>query len=280
MKTRLHLKFITLLLITFSSVTFAQKLERIKGSKVVTTSEIALDSVVSLELFKDVKLTLVQGDEEKLTIYADDNLHDIVDIDLVDGKLSLSLLYKIARKKKFELTLQLINLEELILNSNSEIINNDLFTVDNINIMLNDKSDATIIIEAADSILYEAGEKSKSEVSFKANKISYELSGSAKVKGSSNCDAIEVNLQDRAVIELVGKCDSSLLTANENAKIKMTNVTVDTTEISASGKADIYTYSTSSLLIDIKDNVRVYFYGKAKVELNGFSGNVSLLKKE
>ena len=109
-------KIITLILILSSTFLFSQKMEKIKGNKNVVTQDISLDSITSIELFKDIKLSLVQSDENKLVIYADENLHDVVEVDQSDGKLSISLLYRIASKKEFDLTLHMQNIKEIILN--------------------------------------------------------------------------------------------------------------------------------------------------------------------
>ncbi|MEE9350323.1 MAG: DUF2807 domain-containing protein [Flavobacteriaceae bacterium] len=268
------------IILSISTFSFGQKLVKIKGSKVVTTTEITLDSIVSLELFKNIDLILTQGDEDKLTIFADDNLHDIVDVDLADGKLSLSLLNKISSKKKFELSLQLVNLEELIMNSNSKLSFTNHFKVNTIDITLNDKAHGELLFDAIESITYTGNDKSKGDVSFKSEFATFTLLDNAKIKGVSTLDELKVETIDKATIELSGKCETVLLDAKDSSNMKLTNLITDSTEILATGKTTIRTNTTTDLLLDLKEASKIYFYGKAVVELKGFSGTATLFKKE
>ncbi len=272
-------KIITFLLIIFTTILFAQKLEKIKGNKNVVLAEVTLDTITSLELYKNIDLVLVSGKENKLEIYADDNLHEIIDVDMHEGKLSLSLLYRISTKKKFELTLHLTNLEEIVLNGNSKLTNKDYFNSDNIHIVLNDKSDAELLIDAT-SIEFEGNDKSDAKVSFKADNVTYILNESASLKGDVKADDQKINMEDRAVITLNGKCQNLTVEANGNAKVKLTNLIASDANIKAEDRADVYANTTKNLTIEAIDASKLYIYGNATINLKEFKGKAVLNKKE
>ena len=71
-----------LLLLFVTTFTFAQKREKIKGSKIVTTSIKEVGSFDALEVDDNLEVYLEQGEKNELKIEADDNLHDIVGMDL------------------------------------------------------------------------------------------------------------------------------------------------------------------------------------------------------
>jgi len=278
-KNVLYKQLITLILIAFTTVAFTQKLEKIKGNKIVVSTEIALDTIKSLELYKNIDLVLKRGKSNKLTIYADENLHDIVDADIYKGKLSISLLYKIAKKKKFELTLELTNLEELILNDNSEINVINYFKANELQITLNDKSDANLLFEA-NRIVFEGNGSSKAEISFKSETINCTLNDKAKLKGISNTDLIKFNIQNRASVTLMGKSDSMFITASETTKLKLSDLTAKVAEITIEDRATVYVTTTDELVISAKDDCKIYAYGKAKIDLDEFEDRATLFKKE
>lgn len=272
-------QIITLILIAFTTVTFAQKLEKVKGNKIVVSTEIALDTIKSLELYKNIDLVLKRGESNKLTIYADENLHDVVDADIYEGKLSISLLYRIIKKKKFELTLELTNLEELILNDNSEINVINYFKANELRITLNDKSDANLLFDA-NSIVFEGNGSSKAEISFKSETINCTLNDKAKLKGISNTNLIKFNIQDRASVTLMGKSDSMFITASESTKLKLSNLMVKNTKITVEDRAAVHVTTTEELAISAKDDCKIYAYGKAKIDLDEFEDRVTLFKKD
>lgn len=279
MKSKRLKKIAILILLIVSLQAYSQKLEKIKGSKNVILSEVLLDSINSIELYKDIKLTLKSGDENKLIIYADDNLHEVVNIDINEGKLSLSLLYRIRSKKEFELTLQLSNLEEIILNGNSELTNLNYFKSDVLHIILNDKSDANLLFDA-DSIVFEGNDSSKADVSFKAKSMNYKMLGKSKIKGISNTELVKFTSQDRAIITLMGKSDSMFIKASESSKVKLISFISNLAEVDAEGKSEVYINVKEDIVISAIDDSKVYIYGNAEIDLKEFKDKASLFKKE
>ncbi len=275
----LYKQIMSFVFVVFTTVSFAQKLEKIKGNKNVISSEIALDTIKSLELYKDIDLILKRGNSNKLTIYADENLHDVVDADIYEGKLSIALLYKITRKKKFELTLELTNLEELILNDNSKVNIINYFKSKDLHIVLNDKSNANLLFDA-EMIVYEGNGSSKAEVSFKSDSVNYTLANKAKVKGITNTDMLKLTVEDRSNVTLMGKSNSMYITASETTRLKLSDLTVKTTEITVEDRATIYENTANELTISAKDDSKIYAYGKAKITLKEFEDRVTLFKKE
>ncbi len=270
--------FITLLLL-ITSITYAQKLEKIKGSKMVTLTEVTLDSIVSIELYKDIDLVLKQGDTDRLTIYADDNLHDVVDIDLNGGKLSLSLLKRISSKKKFELTLYANNLSLIILNDDSTLTNTDFYKAESLNIVMNNKSELECLFDA-DLIVYEGNDSSDSDSTFKTQTINYTLQDRADVKGVSNAEITKINLDGKTSITLSGKSKETYITATGSSDIKIEDMLSEITEIDAEDKSTVYTNTSENLSILAKDGSKINIYGKAEIDLVEFKGKAVLNKKE
>ncbi len=278
MKKKLQRLFIVLILIFTNSI-YAQKLETIKGSKMVTLSEIELDSVSSIELFKGVNLILKKGDTYKLNIYADDNLHDVLDIDLNKGKLSLSLMKRIIRKKEFELTLFTPNLNEIILDDNSSLTNNDFFDVSNLNVILNNKAELNCFFNG-DIIIFEGNDTSKSKSTFKAESIVYNLKDRSQVINVSNSSITKMNIAGRSHIELSGKSNETFIESFQTSNLKLTNLISEITEIIAEDKTTIYTNTKNDLTISAKDDCKIYIYGKAEIDLIDFKDEATLYKKE
>jgi len=244
----------------------------------VTLTEIALDSVTSIELYKNIDLVLKNGETDKLTIYADDNLHDVVDVDLNGGKLSLSLLKRITRKKKFELTLYVRNLSLIILDDDSTIINNDFYKTENLNIVLNNNSEFECFIEA-ESIVLESNDSSDANFTFKAENIEYTLQDRSDAKGTSNAEVTKITLDGRTSIDLNGKSDETIIDIKDSSRAKLTNLLSKLTEIVAKDKTSIYTNTTEDLTIKVKGSSKIYIYGKAEIDLIEFKNKAILYKK-
>ena len=271
---------IVLALLTLTSVTYAQKLEKIKGSKLVTLSEIELDSVSSIELYKGINLILKKSDKNQLNIYADDNLHDVVDIDLNEGKLSLSILRRITSKKEFELTLYVKNLNEIILDDNSTLTGNEFFNVTNLNIILNNKSKMECLFDASETIIFQGNDTSKSVSNLRAQTINYTLQDRSRVDGMSNSGITKINSEGKSNISVSGKSEEVFIISTQSADVKLTNLICNIIEIVAEDKSSVYIKAKEDITISMKDDSKIYIYGKADIDLIDFNDKATLYKKE
>ena len=90
--------FLTLLLIT--TLSYSQKKEKVKGSKIVTTEIKKIEPFEAIEVLDNIEVFIVKGTECGLEIEADDNLHDAIDIVLNGSTLKLSTLKNAFGHKK------------------------------------------------------------------------------------------------------------------------------------------------------------------------------------
>lgn len=79
------MKKIYILLLLISNVAFAQ----VKGNKNIVTKSYDVTSIEEIKINLYAKVTIDQSATEFLSITADENLLDLIDRDLEDGKLHL-----------------------------------------------------------------------------------------------------------------------------------------------------------------------------------------------
>ena len=78
-----------ILLLLVTTLTFAQKKEKLKGSKIVTTSIKEVGEFDGIEADDNLEVYLERGEKNEIKIEADDNLHEIIGMDLRDKMLRL-----------------------------------------------------------------------------------------------------------------------------------------------------------------------------------------------
>ncbi len=272
-------KYILIGILFISLTVFSQKLAKVKGSKNVILSERVFDSINSLEIYKNLKINIIKSEENKLVIFADDNLHDIVLTDLNNGKLDIDLSNRISSKKKFEITLYLATVENITLNDNAELTNTEYLKNTAISVVLNDKSEANLMLEAK-NITIEANNHAKAELVLKADTLKTNLQETAKIKATISCDLFIVNTNQKSSLTPLGKVEKMLITAKNSTKVKATNLKVDTAELVAENSASIYINVNKNLSIEAEGKSKTYIYGNAKIDLVSFKNTASLLKKE
>ncbi len=271
-------KLLFLVLSLIGITTYAQKLKKVKGSKIVITTERVFDTIKGIELHKNLQVTIIKAEENKLVIFADDNLHDIVLTDISDGILDIDLSNKITRKKKFELTLYLTSLEEVTLNDASELINNEYFISNSLLLNLNEKSKGKLMFDSP-RITLNANDHSKGEMLFKGENININTQENAKITMGITGNHFEANVNQKSSIEIEGKIDDATIIVNNSGKVKASNFKISDAKIDVSDNAYVYINALKNIEIRTKGKAKIYLFGNAKINLTEFKGNTSLFKK-
>jgi len=257
----------------------AQKKDKIKGDKNVTLEERTFDYFSKIEVNDKIKVTLKQDNAVRLDIEADENLHDVIESELQNGVLILSLNKRIVSSKRFNLTLYVDDLDYIELNDDSEIKGEDKFDFFDINVVLNDKSDIKIYIDSK-TFSTVSNEKSKGNFTVKADSISIDLKESSKIKYALNTEKLYVGYSGSATGEFVGKTKELVLNANDNATYKGYELLAQDALVDASNNSNSYVNSKSNLEITAKDKSKVYIFNSPSIVIKSFEDTASLLKRE
>jgi len=274
------MKKILLITITlFCVVATAQKKAKIKGNKNVISEERTFDFFSSIELNDKIKLNLKQSESSKLVIEADENLHDVVDSDIENGTLVLSLNKRITGSKRFILTLYIEDLDVIKLHDDSEILSDEKFEFFDLNMILNDKSDVEMHIDAQFFRL-ESNEKSRGSVTVKADSISIHMKESSKIKYTINTQKLLVNYEGSSTGEFVGKTSDLVLVASDNATFKGSELEAKEITLTGSNGTNSYVHAKNNLALTLKNKSKVYIFGSPLIEIKSFEDASSIFKRE
>ena len=272
-------KILLLIILLFSVSVIAQKKDKIKGDKNVITEERTFDYFSKIEVNDKIKLNLKQDSSTRLDIEADENLLDVIESEIEEGTLVLSLNKRITSSKRFNLTLYVDDLDALELNDDSEIKGVDTFNFFDFNVTLNDKSDIKIEVESQTFSLV-SNEKSRGDFTIKADSISLKMKESSKIKYTINTEKLDVDYDGSATGEFVGKVTNLVLNANDNATYRGSELIAQETVINASNDSSSYVNSKNSLIINAKDKSKIYIFNSPTIELRSFEDAASIFKRE
>lgn len=273
-------KIILLICLSFFCVTIsAQRKSKIKGNKNVVSDERTFGYFSKLELNDKVKLSLKQGNQTKLEIEADENLHDVIETDIDDSTLSISLNKRITNSKRFELVLYVEDLDYIELNDDSEIIAADKLEFFNIQLVLNNKSDLEAHIETQ-FLKLEANERSKAELTIKTDSIELSMKESARLKSNLNTKKIVIDHFGSSNSEFTGKTNMLVINTNDNATFKGAEFTADQVLVNALNRSDSYINAKKAIEIHAKNKAKVYIFNKPKITIKAFEDNAGIFKRE
>ncbi len=272
-------KILLIIMTLFCVVSTAQKKAKIKGNKNVITEERTFDFFSSIELNDKIKLDLKQSESSKLVVEADENLHDVLDTEIENGTLILSLNRRITNSKRFRLTLYIEDLDVIKLNDDSEIRSDEKFDFFDLNMILNDKSDVEMNIEAQFFSL-ESNEKSRGNMIIKADSIMVHMKESSRIKYEVNTQKIQINYEGSSTGEFVGKTNNLSLIANDNATFKGNQLEAKEVDFKGSNNTNSYVHAKNTLSLTLKNKSKIYVFGAPVIEIKSFEDTASIFKRE
>ncbi|MDY0987531.1 DUF2807 domain-containing protein [Flavobacterium sp. CFBP9031] len=268
-----------LLLLCVTTLTFAQKREKIKGSKIVTTSIKEVGSFDALEVDDNIEVYLEQGEKNEIKIEADDNLHDIIGMDLREKTLRLytnkesSIFKKLSVKVTYTKSLnKVITKNEAIVYAIQEL------QLDDITMNCVDYSKLYLNVNAKRFTLI-ADDKSRTELNLKAEDGNLQLSKNAVVKTLVSAVKFKCDLYQKATAAIEGIAEKATIRLDNNSVFTGTKFTLKDANVTAEGSAVATILADTTIAIAAGDKSEISLYGDPKIDLTRFSEEAKLIKK-
>jgi len=268
-----------LLLLLVTTLSFAQKREKIKGSKVVTTSIKEVGEFDGIEADDNLEVYLERGEKNEIKIEADDNLHDIIGMDLRERTLRLYTSKESTIFKKLIVRVTYTkSLKNVIAKNEAAIYAIQELQLDDITFNSMDYSKLFLNVNAKKISLI-ANDKSKTELNLKSEDASLQLSKNASIKTLISAIKFKCDLYQKASATIEGIAEKATIRLDNNSVFNGTKFTLKESNITAES------YSTGSILAEIAvsiaigDKAELSLLGNPKIELTRFSEEAKLIKK-
>ena len=277
MKPRLFTSLIILLLST--TLVFSQKAEKIKGSKVVTSSIQQVKPFTMIEVEDNIEIYLEKGVKSEIKIEADDNLHDVISLKVENNILIISTSKEIQGFKKLTVKVTYTNDLNLITTKDESIVTAiQEIILDTITFKSLDKSKLFLNVNAGNFNLL-ADDKSKIELNLKSETAFVELSKNSSLKALINSSELKCDLYQKSSAIIEGDSDNSMIRIDNLAELNARKFNSKTSDLTIEGKANCSLFVENNFILDANDNTEISIYGNPKIEIRKFSGEAKLLKK-
>ena len=277
MKPRLFSSLIILLLST--TLVFSQKAEKIKGSKVVTSSTQQVKPFTMIEVEDNIEIYLEKGVKSEIKIEADDNLHDVISLKVENNILIISTSKEIQGFKKLTVKVTYTNDLNLITTKDESIVTAiQEIILDTVTFKSLDKSKLFLNVNAGNFNLL-ADDKSKIELNLKSETAFVELSKNSSLKALINSSELKCDLYQKSSAIIEGDSDNSIIRIDNLAELNAIKFNSKTSDLTIEGKANCSLLVENNFILDANDNSEISVYGNPKIEIRKFSGEAKLLKK-
>ena len=272
-------KLIILSFLFLSIVTFGQKKEKVKGSKVVKSEQKQVDSFESIEVEDNLEVFLVKGKECGIEIEADDNLIEFIDYKLIGTNLRISTSRDISSYKKLSVRVTytdkfnlVITKDETNLSALSDII------LDNITFKSYDYSKLFLYAKTKNFTLM-ANDKSKVELNLKSEKSAIDISKSAYVKALISSVELKFDMYQKSTAEIEGDVNDLKLRLDNNTDFTGIKLIAKNASLETSGSTKSIVNISNIATIDASGNSEIQLYGEPKIDMKRFSDTAILKKK-
>ena len=268
-----------LLFVLFTTLLFAQKKEKIKGSKTVTVEQRAVGNFEALLVEDNLEVHLERGEKTELKIEADDNLHDIISMDLSDNTLRIYTTKQATNYKKiivrvtYTKDLNLITAkDEATVNAIQELLLNT------ITLKAHDESKLFLNVNTKDFLL-QADDKSKTELNLKSENTTLELSKNSSLKALVNTTDLKIDLYQKSDATLEGTAVNAMLRLDNNASFTGNKFTTKNADITTESYTNCSLFVETTVIIDATNKSEIQLLGSPKIEIRKFADEAKLIKK-
>ena len=273
-------KYITLLLLVLcTTVVLAQKKEKIKGSKIVTTERREIDNFQELVIEDNLEVHLERGERAEVKIEADENLHEIISLEqynktlrIYTTKLASSYKKMIIRVTYTDDLNSISSKNESSLNAIQELILNK--------ITLNAFDSSKLFINAnVKTFVLQAGDKSKTELNLKSENTTIELNKNASLKALIVTNVLKVDQYQKSSATVEGNTTSAAIRLDNNASFTGNKLNTVTATITTESYTNCSLFVEKEVVIDAINKSEIQLLGTPKIEMRKFLDEAKLSKK-
>ncbi|MCH4822814.1 DUF2807 domain-containing protein [Gramella lutea] len=254
--------------------------DKVKGSRNVKTEQYDLKSFHSIQVKGDFEIGILKGSKPMIEIEADDNLHDLIQTDVIDGVLYIKPIKKISRSKRQELRITFSDTLKSILVAGEVKLSSlqDLFLND-FDLQTRKEAKAFLTLTARSFSLIQSDD-SKAELNVTATDCSWQLNQSSEVKALVNASIFNVDIYEKASARIEGDVKEIKIRADQSSNFDGENLTSIQAEILAQGNSEIKVNAIDSLNIRANGNSEIEVYNEPNINILEFKDEAILAKKE
>lgn len=272
-------KIITLTLLFLSVASFAQKKEKVKGSKVVKLEQKQVENFESIEVEDNLEVFLVKGDECGFEVEADDNLIEFVEYKLTGKNLRVSTSRDISSYKKLSVRITYNDkLNMVIAKDETNVTALSDVTVDNVTFKSYDYAKLFLNAKTKNFTLM-ANDKSKVELNLKSQKTAIDLSKSAYVKALISTGEMRFDMYQKSSADIEGDVLDLKLRLDNTCDFTGKKLTAKTALIETTAYAKTSINVSTNATIDASGNSEIELFGEPKIEMKRFTESAMIKKR-
>ncbi|TNJ45870.1 DUF2807 domain-containing protein [Tamlana fucoidanivorans] len=258
----------------------AQKTEKVKGNRMVSTQNTELSPFHTLILDDDFNVEIIYSRTPEVEIETDENLHDIIVFEVIDSVLSFRKAAKITSKKRLNIKVKYNEaLKSIETNDKAEVLSLVTLDAKHFNLKVKGTSKVGLTVKS-DQFNLESDDKSTVKLNVTSKNFTALLNGYSKLEALVNSAQCAVTQFQRATSTIEGACDMAIIDLDNTTEFDGKNFTINTCNIICDMNSDAYLEVLENITIEASGTSGIYLYENPKITINKLTGTSKLQKKE
>lgn len=254
--------------------------EKIKGSRNVKTEQYNLTPFHSIQAKGEFKIGILKGSRPMIEIEADDNIHDLIQTEVIDGVLYIKPIKEFSRTKSQELRITFSDtLKDILIAGEVELESlQDLYLSD-FQLETRKEAKAFMTLTAKKFNLIQ-NDDAKSELNITASEVYCQLNQSSNTEALFKTPVLQVDIYEKASARIDGEIKDFQLRADQSSKFDGENLSSLNTELLAQGNTQVKVNVSDTLNVRANGKSEIDVFGEAQINLIEFKDEAVIAKKE
>ncbi len=257
----------------------AQYAEKVRGDKNVTSRQTEINSFHTIIVDEDFEIDIIYNNMPSIIIETDENLHEFIHFNVIDGVLTFDKTAKITSKKKLNIT---VNYDDNLANiraiDKGEITSLSSMNLLNTLVITEGSAKVGLTIKTSDFKLQSNG-KSKVRLNLTADNTTLTLSDNSKIDALIYSPTTRVDLYLRSNATIEGETNELVLKTDNYSQFNGKNFTSKICSSVNEISSDAYLEVLENFTIDASGSSSVYLYGNPKIIVTRLEDTSKLQKK-
>lgn len=257
----------------------AQNSGKVRGDKNVTSRQTEVSPFHTIIVDEDFEIDITYNRLTSVILETDENLHEYINFDVIDGVLSFDKTAKITSKKKLNITVNYDdNLTNIRTKDKGEITSVATLNLEDV-ILITEGSSKVGLTLKTNNLDFQGNGKSKIKLNLTCNKANINLTDNCKLEALIYSPKTKVDLYQRANAAIEGETNDLVLRTDNYTLFDGKNFTTKTCHTTNEISSDAYLEVLESITVDASGSSNIYLYNEPKIIINKLADTSKLQKK-
>jgi len=252
----------------------------IKGNREPTTQITQIELFDTIEVGSEFEVGIVKGQYPGVEILTDSNLHDVIDVDVRNGTLSIRTLKKITGSKKMEIRITFTDeLNQITATDKANIYSIADINLNNVRLAAQNDGRLALTIKAQSVDLRQVN-GSRTELNIQAESIIANIADNADAEALFNAKNLSLNIANRADVRYDGDVDEATITLKDKSEFEGKRMDIKNLNLNIENDARATVTVIKNLNLTSRNDGETTLYGQPQIKISEFKNESKLLKED